>query len=304
MGEIRVAGSYSKPGLTYSGAGDTVTTLASGSSGPFDMRSPLDLLFGRVGGYSKLEIARRTVPCRKYVFEPGESSPKLRVCLLVDSKYLYLLADENLKGVEALEAKARYLKGEMAPLRLREFQPGYCRYDQPSKSDSESSDGYVEVWLDRDLLYDVARANLTDQLAVLSASDTKLGIMAGSGTALLALVAAVFAAAPGHVSLGSGLLLGVTSLPYLYLLVNSFSGLGARDWDFGPHVDLVMDRYRDGHPDAVKMAVIRTLRDACDQNDIKAKAKEKALRHCGLALAVTAVLVLVTLAAFAFSAST
>jgi hypothetical protein len=90
------------------------------------MRSPIDVLAGRVGGFKKMEIARRTVPCYKHVIE--QEGEKLSVCLLVDSGKLYRFPYEDAKGVRGLEAKARYLRGEMERLRLREFQPGLCRY--------------------------------------------------------------------------------------------------------------------------------------------------------------------------------
>ena len=90
------------------------------------MRSPIDVLMGRVNGFAKMEIARRTVPCYKHVLEPeGE---RLSVCLLVDSRYLYRYPYEGVKGTRSLAIKARFLKGEMDHLRLREFQPGLCRY--------------------------------------------------------------------------------------------------------------------------------------------------------------------------------
>lgn len=90
------------------------------------MRSPLDVLLGRVNGFTKREIARRTVPCYKTVIEPeGE---RLALCLLVDSRYLYRFPYERVRGIRSLAIKARYLKGEMEHLRLREFQPGLCRY--------------------------------------------------------------------------------------------------------------------------------------------------------------------------------
>jgi hypothetical protein len=77
----------------------------------------------------KSEIARRTVPCYKHVIEPeGE---RLAQCLLVDSKYLYRYPYEKATGMRSLAIKARYLKGEMEDLRLREFQPGVCRYVHP-----------------------------------------------------------------------------------------------------------------------------------------------------------------------------
>ena len=73
-----------------------------------------------------MEIARRTVPCYKHVLEPeGE---RLAVCLLIDSGLLYRYPYEETKGIGSLAVKARYLKGEMEHLRLREFQPGLCRY--------------------------------------------------------------------------------------------------------------------------------------------------------------------------------
>ncbi len=94
------------------------------------MRSPIDVLLRRVAGFRMIEIARRTVPCYKHVLEPeGE---RLAVCLLVDSGKLYRFPYESLKVIRALEVKARYLRGEMEHLRLREFQPGYCRYVQPA----------------------------------------------------------------------------------------------------------------------------------------------------------------------------
>ncbi len=95
------------------------------------MRSPIDVLKGRVNGLYKSEIVRRTVPCYKHVLEPeGE---RLALCLLVDSKYLYRYPFEVTRGIRSLAIKARYLKGELEDLRLREFQPGLCRYVHPRR---------------------------------------------------------------------------------------------------------------------------------------------------------------------------
>jgi hypothetical protein len=90
------------------------------------MRSPIDVLAGRVGGFKKMEIARRTVPCYKHVLE--KDGEMLSVCLLVDSGKLYRFPYESSRGIPSLAIKARYLRGEMEHLRLREFQPGLCRY--------------------------------------------------------------------------------------------------------------------------------------------------------------------------------
>lgn len=90
------------------------------------MRSPIDVLAGKVGGFRKMEVARRTVPCYKHVIE--KEGDQLSLCLLVDSGKLYRFPYEKIKGIRSLEVKARFLRGEMEHLRLREFQPGLCRY--------------------------------------------------------------------------------------------------------------------------------------------------------------------------------
>jgi hypothetical protein len=70
------------------------------------------------------------VPCYKHVIAPeGENKGgSLAVCLLVDSGKLYRFPFEDAKGIKGLAIKARFLRGEMEHLRLREFQPGLCRY--------------------------------------------------------------------------------------------------------------------------------------------------------------------------------
>jgi len=187
-------------------------------------------------------------------------------------------------------------------------------------SEAGSAETREVVHLDPDLLYAVARSNLTDQLASLSALDNKLGIMLGGGTALLALACAVFAAAANRVSLGPVALLGLAAVPYVFLLWNSIQGLRARDWDYGPNLRLLIERYRDQPRDAnqpadirtltdqpvdrAKLAAIWTLRNSYDQNDVKSRAKESALERCGITLAITAAMVLLALVMFAFSAST
>src|SRR5438309_12020061 len=90
------------------------------------MRSPIDILAGRVGGSKKMEVARCTVPCYKRVIE--KDGEKLSLCLLVDSGNLYRFPYEDVKGIKSLAIKARYLRGEMEHLRLHEFQPVLCRY--------------------------------------------------------------------------------------------------------------------------------------------------------------------------------
>ena len=98
------------------------------------MRSPFDVLRGRINGMATAAIVRRTVPCYKWVLEPDEGE-RLALCLLVDSRYLYRFPFESSKGTRSLVIKSRFLKGEMEHLRLREFQPGLCRYVHPQGVD-------------------------------------------------------------------------------------------------------------------------------------------------------------------------
>ena len=96
----------------------------------------MDVLMGRVDGLEKREIARRTVPCYKWVLEPG--GQRLEVCLLVDSRRLYRYPFESLRRMAGLRAKGRYLRGEMEHLLLREFQPGYCKYVHQGNGEKQS----------------------------------------------------------------------------------------------------------------------------------------------------------------------
>jgi hypothetical protein len=104
------------------------------------VRSPIDVLAGRVGGFQKMEIARRTVPCYKHVIE--KEGERLSVCLLVDSGKLYrfpfasfspgfaAMSKEQTKPseslVQGLLAERRELKVmvERLKLELAEANPG------------------------------------------------------------------------------------------------------------------------------------------------------------------------------------
>ena len=108
------------------------------------MRSPLDVVLGRVGGFPIRELTRRAVPCFKHVVEDGREV--LAVCLLVDGRYLYRYPySDGRPGplgaiVRVADARvAAYLRGEMEHLRLREFQPGVCRYVNQKESAGSAS---------------------------------------------------------------------------------------------------------------------------------------------------------------------
>ena len=65
------------------------------------MRSPIDVLMGRVGGFTKMEVARRTVPCCKHVVE---KDAELALCMLVDSGRLYAIPT-RMEGITSLTSR-------------------------------------------------------------------------------------------------------------------------------------------------------------------------------------------------------
>ncbi|HEX6547760.1 MAG TPA: hypothetical protein VF134_03350 [Candidatus Dormibacteraeota bacterium] len=91
-------------------------------------RSPVDVIMGRIGGLPIREITQRVVPCFKYVVDSPTGQEQLALCILIDGRYLYRYPHEKLRGLRSLAQQAAYLRGEREDLRLREFQPGICRY--------------------------------------------------------------------------------------------------------------------------------------------------------------------------------
>ena len=104
----------------------------------------MDYIKQQVGGFKIREVARRCVPCYKYVVE--EDGQHLALCMLIDHYKLYRFPHEDpgalfgiaraATGMRGLALKARFLRGEMEHLRLREFQPGICRYVKTSQKAS------------------------------------------------------------------------------------------------------------------------------------------------------------------------
>ena len=82
------------------------------------------------------------------IFTP-EDGQRLGLCMLIDHYKLYRFPHEDSKalfgiareavGMRGLELKARFLRGEMEHLRLREFQPGICRYVKNTSTAASAS---------------------------------------------------------------------------------------------------------------------------------------------------------------------
>jgi hypothetical protein len=78
------------------------------------MRSPIEVLTGKVGGFTTTEVARRTVPCYKHVIE--KDGERLALCILVDSGKLYRFPYETVKPMKGPRAQgALPARGDGAP---------------------------------------------------------------------------------------------------------------------------------------------------------------------------------------------
>jgi hypothetical protein len=107
----------------------------------------MDYILQRVGGFKIREVAMRCVPCYKYVLEPD--GQRLGLCMLIDHYKLYRFPYEDSTalfgmareavGMRGLHLKSQFLRGEFEHLRLREFQPGICRYVKDSAATATAS---------------------------------------------------------------------------------------------------------------------------------------------------------------------
>jgi hypothetical protein len=90
---------------------------------------------------------------------------------------------------------------------------------------------------DPDLMLDVAREALADQLQAIDALDGKLGMVLGIGTALVGLVAAVVALRPHTLTVSGWLAVCFAAGVYLCLLARVVSAMRPQRWDWGPELD-------------------------------------------------------------------
>jgi hypothetical protein len=100
---------------------------------------------------------------------------------------------------------------------------------------------------DRDpsLFYDLAKDQLGTQLATIDALDNKIGMLVGLGSALLGIVAAVFAltaSASGEpISTPQACTLAATGVAYAFVAYWGVKAYFCRNWNIGPKLQQVWD---------------------------------------------------------------
>lgn len=85
-----------------------------------------------------------------------------------------------------------------------------------------------------DFWYDLAKDALDRQLSFVDAVDTKLGTFLATGSAILAIMTAVYALRPDAVKVPQGVALAVSMLFYGVLALVSLRALMSRNWATGP----------------------------------------------------------------------
>src|SRR5437660_3325901 len=92
---------------------------------------------------------------------------------------------------------------------------------------------------DPDVYYDLARERLAVQLETLDAIDNKVGLLFSTSSALLGILAAVFALKPDRLGLLEYVALGAFVALYLVVCWQSERAYRCRDWNTGPDVQQV-----------------------------------------------------------------
>src|SRR5205809_4447824 len=100
------------------------------------MRSPIDVLAGKVAGLKKMEIARRTVPCFKHVLE--KDGEQLSLCMLVDSGKLYRFPFEAAKASRALTSRPATFAARWNIFVSASSSPDYVAMSKEQTRPSES----------------------------------------------------------------------------------------------------------------------------------------------------------------------
>jgi hypothetical protein len=99
-----------------------------------------------------------------------------------------------------------------------------------------------------EVIYDLARGRFHQQLSAVDAIDTKLAGFFGIGSALLGIIAAIYAIKPDAFKAGGWLVLLLALIVFVLLVAISLAGMRPRGWETGPVMAEIYDdhiRYSD-----------------------------------------------------------
>lgn len=150
---------------------------------------------------------------------------------------------------------------------------------------------------DPDVFYDLASRQLTIQLETLDAIDNKVGLLFSTSSALLGILAAVFALKLDKLGRYEYLTLAISVALYAFVSWQSQRAYRARDWKTGPDLKQVYRAYKKpGDDRELKWKIANHLRIIYEKNQKAANLKANALRlilPCVIAQSLALVLALI-----------
>lgn len=153
---------------------------------------------------------------------------------------------------------------------------------------------------DPDLFYDLAKERLAVQLETLDANDNKVGLLFSTSSALLGILAAVYALKPTRLGLLEYMALGVFVAFYLVVCWQSERAYRCRDWNVGPNLNEVYRAFSGSRDDRnLKWRVANHIRRDYEKNQPMANVKSMALQlilPCVICQTLILVLALVSVA--------
>jgi hypothetical protein len=148
------------------------------------------------------------------------------------------------------------------------------------QKDDERSPSQAVKLPDRDpqVFYELARERLAVQLDSIDAVDNKIGLLFSTSSALLGILAAVFALRSNGLGLAEYVLLGASVAVYLLISWKSADAYRARAWHVGPDLKQVWKEYRKpGDDRLLQWEIANHLRLDYEANQPAANTKHAAL---------------------------
>ncbi len=123
-------------------------------------------------------------------------------------------------------------------------------------------------------MYDLARARLDGQLSAVAAMDSKLAGFLGVGSALVGIIAAIYAIRPDTFKAGGWAFLLVAFVVYGLLSIISLAGMRPRGWSTAPEMEAIYNDHIHFGETEIKWRATSTLLRLHKKN--KATYDEKA----------------------------
>jgi hypothetical protein len=141
---------------------------------------------------------------------------------------------------------------------------------------------------DPEVFYDLARARFDRLIGAVDSMDAKLAGFLGVGSALLGVMAALYAIKPDSFKAGGWLVLAVSLVAYAFLAAYSLAGMRVRRWDMGPEMEEIYNDHIHYSQSEIKWRASGTLQRLANNNKAAYEEKAGAAKWSPILLAVLA----------------